>query len=285
MDDNVEAFARARKRKLWTRLFVLGALFLSPCGYLGWRFYSAISAEESHRQANRKARGLSEAERAALRSELAAVQGRLGVAREAWTRDVTPEALAAVAPGDGPCGVRVNEKTAQTAASHARYGSTQSNYYRDGLFRRHAAGAPLPPLDIDAQLEQLGKIAAKLEAGTADREELTQVRGLKDTSLIVIVTQDTAPVARGTSEALKYTPGRLVGTAYVYSFSQQRIICVGPLDAMNGESVEFGFRYKADDGLFDKEDKMLETARVILLRDLEVQVIQELDHSLRAAAP
>jgi hypothetical protein len=284
MDDDVEAFARARKRKLWTRLLVLGALFLSPCGYLGWRFYSAISAEESRGEARRKARVLSEAERAALRSELAAARRRLVEARGAWTRGVTPETLAAVAPGDGPCGARVIGPTAQAAATYTRYGSTDPNYHGNVFFRRHAVGAPIPPLDIDAQIEQLGKIDAELEADTADREDLTRLRGLDDTSLFVVVTQDTAPVVLGGGAAERYRPGRLVGTAYVYSFTQQRITCVGPVDATNGESIEIGYQYKAD-SFVDKEDRSMEAARITLRRDLEAHVLQELAHSLRAAAP
>jgi hypothetical protein len=136
--DDIEAFARANKRKVRVRVFLLVAVFASPFAYLGWKMYSDHAAREERREAHRKQLELSEAERASLRTSIGEARRRLAAAREGWTRAVTPEALAAVTPGAGPCGLRLTPPTARAADSYARYGSIDGNYFGNVSFRRHA---------------------------------------------------------------------------------------------------------------------------------------------------
>ena len=282
--DEVEAFARARKRKVRVRLFLMGAIVAAPFLYLGWRWHSISAAEEDRAEARRKELALSGAERTELRGAIEAARKMLVGAREAWGRAVTPEALAEVGQGAGRCGVRVVGPTAQAAASYSRYGSIDANYFGNVFYRPHAVGASIPPLDIDAELKGLTAVAAELEAGKADHNDLSRVRNLDDTALFVVVEQERKPSVHGIGEAQSYTPGRIVGTAYVYSYRQQRIICVGPLDASNGSSIEFDYQYISD-SFSDKEDRMREAAMATLRRDLEVHVQQALAQRLRVAAP
>lgn len=281
--DDVEAFARAHRRKRQVRLFLLGAVIAAPFVFLGWRCYSANEKIEAQREAYRKELALSDGERASLRTSIAEARQRLAAAREGWTRAVTREALAAVAPGEGPCPLRLVAPTAQAAASYIRYGSIDGNYFGNIFFRSYPAGEPLRPLDLDEELQQLDKIAAELEASTADRNDASRVRDLEDRSLFVVVERETkAFVTPGPAGA--FTPGRLVGTAYVYSYAQQRITCAGALDVQNSESIEFDYSYM-EDSVLDKHRREEEAAEATLHRDLAVRVRQALARDLRAVAP
>ncbi len=282
--DDVEAFARAHRRKRQVRLLLLAAVIAAPFMFLGWKCYSTNAVIEERREAYRKERELSEAERASLRTSIADARQVLAAAREGWGRAVTPEALAAISPGAEACAIRVVAPTAQAAAAYVRYGSIDGNYFGNAYFHRHAAGEPIQPRAIDAELRQLDEVAAELEANTADRDDAARVRELEDRSLFLIVEREIKPlVTSGITGAGGFTPGRLVGTAYLYSYRQQRITCLGALDVQNSESIEFDFSYLADDVL-DKERKEREAAEATLQRDLAVRVQQALTPSLRAAA-
>ncbi len=280
--DDVEAFARAHRRKRQVRLFLLAAVIASPFVFLGWRCYSANEKIEAQREAYRKELALSEGERGSLRTSIAEARQRLAAAREGWTRAVTREALAAVAPGDGPCTLRLVAPTTQAAASYIRYGSIDGNYFGNIFFRSYPAGEPLQPLDIDEELQQLDKIAAGLEANTADRNDASRVRDIEDRSLFVVVERETKPLVTP-GPAGGFTPGRIVGTAYVYSYSQQRITCAGALDVQNSESIEFDYSYM-EDNVLDRNRREEEAAEATLHRDLAVRVRQALARDLRAAA-
>ena len=283
-DDAIAAFARAQKRKVRVRLGLIGAVVAAPFLYLGWRCHGINAAQEARREEYRKERELTDADRAALRAGLAEARQRLTAARAAWARAVAPEALAISEPGDARCDIRLVAPTAQAASSYTRYGSIDANYYGNVFFRRHPAGEPIPPLDIDADLAGLTEIAAELDANKADRDDLDRVRRFDDTALFVVVDKEVPPVVLGVGEASSYMPGRLVGAAYVYSYSQQRITCAGDFEAENGASIEFDYSYM-EDNVLDKDSKMREAARATLQRDLDVRVQQALVRSLRRVAP
>jgi hypothetical protein len=280
--DEVEAFRRSTARKRNLRLGLLGLVIASPFLYLGFRCQQEHAKIEEHREEYRKSLALSEPELAALKQGIDEERRRVTAARAAWPRAVAPEALAALEQSEQPCPVRFQAPTPTAAESYVRYASIDGNYFGSGAFRTFKTGEPVSDATLAASAAILEEIGAHLAADKADRRDLDRLRNLPDTATFVIVDERKEPVVTTSlGEVASFAAGVIGGRAFVYDVTQQAIICTCDIDVSNSLELKFDFSYMEDNPL-DRDARMLEAAKAVLQRDLEMKVRQALARELRA---
>jgi hypothetical protein len=138
----------------------------------------------------------------------------------------------------------------------------------DGL----VIGEPLVPEELAKTrgylLEVEGRIAAKVATKT-DADPLYRApRGL---AVFVVGTGNKPTITRSAVDGPigrgQFRPGSAKGTAYLYSYDQQRILCAGPVDVENSDEVSVG---------------PTESADRLLLRELTTRVLAALARDGRA---
>lgn len=282
--DDIEAFERSTNRKRQVRMFILAAVIASPFLYLGWSCKQKRDRIAAREEAYERSIALSAADKDEMKRLVTERKQVFTAARAAWTQLVTREALAAITPGDAPCSYRFTAPTAQAADSYREHGSIDGNYFGNASAVQFAAGAPLVPRDLDADLRALAEAERLLATGEAKRPHLDALRPSRsvDKSVFIVVDRETAPVVMGgVGGVTSFVPGELAGTAYVFAYDPPRIACAGPIAARNGESFEFAFSYM-EGNVLDEQMKADASARATLQRDLEIQVRRALATSLRA---
>jgi hypothetical protein len=283
--DEVEAFRRSTARKRNIRLGLLGLVIASPFLYLGFRCHSENAKIEERREEYRKSLALSGSELASLKQGVDDERRRITAARAAWARAVAPEALAALEQSEQPCPVRFQAPTPTAAESYTRYASIDGNYFGSGTFRTFQTGEPIADATLAASAEILDEIAAHLAEDKADRRDRDRLYALPATATFVIVDERKEPVVTTShGEVASFAAGVIGGRAFVYDVGQRAIICTCDIDVTNSLELKFDFSYMEDNPL-DREARMLEAAKAVLARDLEMKIRQALARELRAVRP
>jgi hypothetical protein len=275
MVDEAETFMRAQRTANRVKIALVIAVLLAPAVYLLWRIYAHNAGVAEEREQERRAEMLSAVETAQLRDGLARAHQASAARRAAFAADVVPTKLEAVTPSDAPCPVSLRAPTAGAADSYVRYGSIDGNYFGNVAYREVEPGSSIrPPTDDDTSLDG---IDAALARGEATRTQLHHVARLErdaDDVVLVVATRKPALIV-----ADSYEPGTISGNAYIYSYSQRRIVCFAEVSVRN--SAEIKFEYSAQLGA-DENRQRDETARYVLERDLEVQLRRQLATRMRA---
>ena len=230
------------------------AVALSPFGYVVWRFYKAHALIAEHEREAREAEMLSDAETAQLRTSLADAIKTLQSAKASFVADVTPAALDAVTPGESRC----------------PYGASGTH----GVI---APGQKVEPIGLDTWL--ITQVQDDLDKGAATKTELGQIEGMRGLpgEVVFVVGKSSPPIVTGDS----YLPGQIVGTAYMYSYRQRRIVCAAPIDVQNKEAIDIQYTYM-EGNILDEDMKKRESARSTLETDLQEQLDRQISERLRA---
>lgn len=258
----------ARNRKIMLGA-VIGAIVVLPLGKLMWHVYSVNKHnaeiedrwDEQRREDEAYAnRPLTADESARLRELAPKLADSVKQQHAAWAAAMSPAALDAIEPGEDACPVDVE---------HMSY----------ELYDR---GAPIPDDDFDASIRDADQIAARVAAGRLTRKDLEEAERLASpdgTVLIVVADEKHDPIVLGDT----YDGGSIEGTAYVYRYAAQSVICAGHISAANTDSVDIHYTYTTMQGApLDQELKRDEAARAALDRDLQVQVGRAMASSLHA---
>ena len=217
--DDIEAFARANRRKRGIRFAILGLICAAPFLWLGYTCQKQRAKNEKWREEARERNALSKAEQAELDKLLLEIGKMIQSASKAFAEDVTPAKLAATVPGEARCGRRVE-----------RYGYV---FVKPGEqpqpSQLKSAAQSLASLEDQIKTSEDGATKYHLERAEG------LVRSIDDT--VILVGERTEPVMMGDS----YIPGQVRGTAYVYSSRARKILCAGDINVEN--SAEIAFEY------------------------------------------
>lgn len=131
-----------------------------------------------------------------------------------------------------------------------------------------------------AYLDAFDKVRAEIAEGVSkkkaqkgDLERLQAAEALVVDDLIVDGYM-TSPLPMGTM----FEPGRAGGTAYLFSYTENRIICAGELRAKSSETLDYEFKHNNE----NMGEKMVEAQIATMKRDLEVNTAKALVASLYA---
>ena len=276
MGNEIEGFERATRRARRVKFGLLGALLAAPLVYVGYLNCSTRARIDERREARRKSEALSERDIAALRELIPSTRAAIEKAKQDFAERVTPEAMAAVATSTRPCPHRIVPPTEAAATSYIRHNSIDANYFGNTTYTTVQRDQPIPPTArLESSLETLRWAAEKLAENKATRTQLATVREIaRDPGIELWLVVEQAEQAR--ADELTFTPGRITGTAYVYSYRSKRIECVGSVTAKSSETVEFTYRVTGDKKL---------AAEAMLQRDLEMRTRMAIPSSLRATSP
>jgi hypothetical protein len=287
--DDLEAqFTRSLRRRRAIITVVLVAVVAGPFGYLWWRRHEVVVADEAREAAwaerarveeAYRNRPLSNDEAQALRQLAPATRQAVLDMRDAWQRGTTQDALDAVTPSGARCPERFSAPTIEAGKSYETYGSIDGNYFGSMHFRVVRTGEPIPEPEFARRLAEVDAISARIAGGKLlrpDLEALSQL-GRGEDELFVLVDQRTEPVV----SLGGYVAGQIVGTAYLYSQAQQRVICAGDIDAKNAPEVEISYTYHRDAPL-DQQAKEREAATTTLARNLDIALRRAIATSMRA---
>lgn len=281
-DHDVEAFARSTRRKRQVRFAILGAIIASPFIYLGVTCKQKQDRIDARRAEREAALVLSDAERSELEATVARARATVAATRERWAQDTSPDALAAIQPGDAPCRIGLRAPTLEAADSYIKHGSIDVNYFGNVVYRTYPAGAAPGADTLASTARAIDEVAGKLAAGKADRRDRDRLARLDRYAVFVMAERQTAPLVTATSAGFgDYLPGELVGRSYVYSFRANAIVCAAALSVRSPDTIAIDFSYMQGNYL-DHEYKKEQAAKAALDRDLDVRVRRALATQLRA---
>ena len=264
-DPNIKAFTRSTTTKRWVMIGLLVAVIAAPFVYVGNTCRQKQNKIDAREAEYRGAQQLSASDRAALDQAIARARSTYTAARQAWAAAVANDALAALAPSAKPCEYEFDAPTAKAAESFVKYGSVDANYFGKGAFTSFSASEPVRDDQLRGATSTIDGIAGLAAQGYGTRAHLDQLRTLPTHVVVFVVDREVEPVA-GTGTA--YTPGEVAGRSYVFSVAQKRIVCAGTVDVRNAPNMETSPRN--------------DEAKMMLFRDLEMQIRQALARGLRA---
>jgi len=217
--DDIEAFARANRRKRGIRFAILGLICAAPFLWVGYSCQKTRAQNAKWREEERARNALTQEEQAELDRLLPEIAKMTQSAAKAFAEDVTPAKLAAAVPGEGRCGREVDR-------------------YDYPVLKPGEQPQPSDIKSVAANLAELEEQIKRDDDG-ATKYHLDRARSLMRSidDTVIVVGERTEPVVLGDS----FIPGQVRGTAYVYSARDRKIVCAGDIDVQN--SAEIAFEY------------------------------------------
>jgi hypothetical protein len=263
---DIEDFERSTRRKRRMRFAILGLVIASPFLWVGWHIHERTVEDEKWREEERQRNALTDTEKAELDKLVPDLRRRLQAAGKAFAEDVTPAKLAAVVPGEDPCPVQVPELAAEHDA------------YSGGVTIMKPGEAP-KPVGIQGAAQTLEGIAQEIQrADEPTKSHLSRIRDVADGLGIEVflVGERTEPLVLADS----YVPGRVRGTAIVYSADARRVVCAADIDVENASEVNIEYTTSSYDVTGSSSKREAATAE--LARDLGTRTRKAIRAGLRA---
>lgn len=258
-DPNIKAFTRSTTTKRYVMIGLVVAVIAAPFVYVGNTCRQKQNRIDANRERWAEAQKLSDSERRALETEIAKARQTYTSARQAWPAATAPEVLAAHVPSSAPCEYKFVRPTQKAAESFVKYGSIDANYFGKSVFTHFDASERVRDFQLEGALRDLD---ANREPSRGDLERL---RAFPKHVVFVVIDKQVEPVVEpGTT----FKPGEIMGRSYVFSVTQQRIVCAGVVDVKTSTTLQTPPQ--------DHEAKQM------LERDLEMQVRDALATGLRA---
>jgi hypothetical protein len=287
--DDLEAqFVRSIRRRRAIFAVVFASLIASPFAYVWWQRHKVVvkneawEAEQAERERAEEAfrnRPLSADEARELRQLAPSTKQALLDMRDAWRRNVTPDALAAVVPTESRCPESFSAPTIGAGESYVKYGSIDGNYFGSMHYDVVRTGEPIPEPAFARMLAEVEAISDRIAGGRLLRPDLAALDklGRGDTELFVLADERADAIVTGDS----YIAGKVAGTAYLYSHAQRRVICAADIDVKNAPEVEIRYTHRAG-AVGDEEIQKYAAAKAVLERDMDVQLRRAIATSMRA---
>jgi hypothetical protein len=233
------------------RLFVVALLAELACNRGGDEFKSQM---------------LTDAERQELEQLANSASSAISHANHKFEANVTREVLSAVQASDAACPHQLDPTT--TAVQMVSLG-----------------GQPAAK-ELDRRADVINQIKKDLRAKSAGRPQFADLKTLvarEPEELCVLVTENTGATKSGNSE---YKAGYVYGTAYLYSYTQHKVICTGRAEATSSSEVEYWYSVSpaATKGDIQKNVAKAEPrGQEALERDLDENLKKAVVANLRAA--
>ncbi|MCB9703807.1 MAG: hypothetical protein H6711_18060 [Myxococcales bacterium] len=288
-EDERDAEALARKLRIRRLLAIAVPLLLLAAPFI---WFSVRVAEHEARDAERRAaEALSEGEVAALRATLDEAESAARAAQQRWNEGVRRDMLSHWQPGGGRCPARISAPQMGAGESYVKHGSIDGNYFGGWSYRILGGdpgdGAIAPPSAITWSLESIAALRGKVARGEAERGDLREAERIasgrawsRDALVLIEVEERRDPLFLAGGVGLDtFSPGVLRGRAYVVE-SDGRVSCVGDVDAVNSEVIDFSYLATSPLDDFAKRN----AAEATLQRDFEVELRKAIAASLEGAA-
>jgi hypothetical protein len=257
--DDIEAFARANRRKRGIRFAILGLICATPFLWLAYSCQKQRAENAKWRDEAREQNALSKEQQAELDKLLPEIGKMIQTASKAFAEDVTPAKLAEVLPGDERCGRRIEE-----------YGYV---FVKPG--EQPKASALTAAAESLAELED--QIKKSDDGATKWHLERAQNLAKSVDETVIFVGERTEPVMMGES----YIPGQVRGTAYVYSSRARKVVCAGDINVEN--SAEIAFEYTTSRYDVTGDGNKHSAAQAKLEADLSSRTAKAITSELRQA--
>lgn len=217
--DDIEAFARANRRKRGIRFAILGLVCAAPFLWVGYSCQKQRAKNAAYRDEERARNALSKEEQASLDKLLPEIGRSIQAASKAFAEDVTPATLGAAVPGEAGCRREIGT-----------YGY---------LFVK--PGEQPKPASLESAARSLADLEERIKSNEdgATKYELERAQGLAESidETVIVVGEQTEPAVLGDS----FVPGQVRGTAYVYSSRRRAIVCAGDFEAQNSSEIAFEY--------------------------------------------
>lgn len=281
-DDYERRFRRGEKRRRIIRplmWLVLAAVCVSPCVMLAKNVRDRAAEEKAREDASK----MGPDDLARLGPLAARAEQRVSPRQAAWAKQVTPEALASLQPGQSRCGQSLQAPTAAAGESYVLHGSIDGNYFGGWSFRLVTAG------QSSIESSAIGRASRTIERArqaaaehSGDKDILARLEAIaedryfdEEVDIFVVVESQKEP----TFLADTFLSGLLVGRAYLYSHAAERVACAADLKVESSDSIDFS--YFKTNPVFEHQDRT-KAADSALKRDMEVQTRRAITQGLLA---
>lgn len=232
-------FARSTRNKRYIRLAALALLIFAPFGIVMYmRHQKRVKMEEYRQQYEApppepvKTEPLADADRVAIMKLVADLRPLLQVAKESWPQVVAPQALGAIKPGTAPCSRVMQPPTQAAMDAYVRNGDGDPSFTSSDFYG-YPAGTPIPDFVVANALQTVKGIGDRYVKNRATHFDRATLEAIPSTIAIVLIDKETQPEITGRGKKLTYTPGEVLGRAYVYSIRDAKMVCMGMIDAKN----------------------------------------------------
>lgn len=274
MSDDIEDFARSRRRATAVRMGIMGLVIASPFLWLGWRCHEQHAKRDAWEAEYKDQQRLSPAEKAELDKLLPELRVSIQRAQKAFDEDVTPEKLETVQPGDQPC-VRYHSDAADLDAKlGTKYAALAGNYVE-----KFKVGEPIKVKALADAARSLESVLEEIKReDEPTKSHLARLRELaKDVDQVVFFVGETSTPVVMVDE---YIPGTVRGTAFLYSPAQRKIVCAAHVDVQNAAEVKISYRTSQYDT--SGQTAKREAAQSELTIDLGVRTDRAITQGMRA---
>ncbi len=275
-DPAAAEFARSTRNKRYLRLAALALLIFAPFGIVMYmRHQKRAKMEEYQRQYEAQqphVEPLAAADRAALVRMTSELKPQLTAARKAWYAAFDASALAAIKLGTAPC-VRSIQAPPQPVIDAFVRDETANPAFASTDFYGYPAAQVVPDGVLVQAQKVVDGVSRRLANDTASRYDRDTLAAIAPYITVVLIDNETGAALTGTGSAASYTPGQVLGRAYVFSVRDAKIVCAGSIDARNLPAESSPYL----DAIRDARD-----GREILHREMEVRIRQSLATALHA---
>ena len=271
-DPDVVAFGRSARVKRWVSLGLLVVVLASPFVYLIHKHLTAGSDRPA-------AASMTDEERAELAATTTRLRGAITATRASWPRVTAPAALAGIVPGPKACEFRFDAPMQRDADRFIRDGAGGA-LGRTTFASYRAGGTSIRDDQLAAMARIVEGVDARLADSRADAFDRERLASITPQFVFLIIDQEIEPAITATSPKVSFTPGAVIGRAFVFSVQSGRIVCAAKIDVRN----------TPDDTYLDgvtrvRGPRKEDAAADVLHRELEIRIRQQLATELRSTEP
>ena len=286
---NEQDLERALRRGRQTKLIVLTAVIVAVAAYPFVRIFSRWHTVNQHKDEAREAeqreaaareayanRPLTADEHARLANIAPKLHDTVASFQTEWQTATTPDALADVDTLLRACPIAVKSPS---FAVGDRYVKNIAGRFDGSIleFTRVQRGEPIPAPDFAKMLADADAIAKRIAGGSASRKDFEAASALyapEQPIEFLVTLEDMTAIPGGDT----YTPGHVMGTAYIYDVALGAVVCAGKIEVDSSPGINFEFLTRGD---MPEVDATL-AERKALERDLEVRTQRAIAKALRA---
>jgi hypothetical protein len=286
---NEQDLERALRRGRTTKLILLVAVIAGVAAYpfvrIFSRWHEVNQRNDEAREADQReavareayaSRPLTADEHARLANIAPKLHDTVASFQAEWQEATTPDALAEVGTLLRGCPIPVKQPSFEAGD---KYVKDVRGRFDDSIleFTRVASGAPIPAPDFAHMLADADAVAKRIAAGSASRKDFEAASALyaPDRPIEFLVTlEDMKAIPGGDT----YTPGHVMGTAYIYDLALGAVVCAGKIEVDSSPGINFEYLTRGD---MPEVDAVLAEGKA-LERDLEVRTQRAIAKALHA---
>jgi hypothetical protein len=286
---NDQDLERALRRGYKTKLIVVAAVIAGVAAYPFVRIFSRWHTVNKHNDEAREAdereaaareayanRPLTADEHARLANIAPKLHDTVASFQTEWQAATAPDALADVGTLLRACPIAVKSPSFEVGD---RYVKNVAGRFDGSIleFTRVQRGEPIPAPDFAKMLGDADAVGKRIAAGSATRKDFEAANALyapEQPIEFLVTLEDMKAIPGGDT----YTPGHVMGTAYVYDLALGAVVCAGKIEVDSSPGINFEYLTR---GELPEVDATLAEGKA-LERDLEVRTQRAIAKALHA---